>query len=42
MLDSDDWYDPERLEKLVLLTDETNADMIADDLYLIKDAATSP
>ncbi|MBD2561468.1 MULTISPECIES: glycosyltransferase family 2 protein [Nostoc] len=42
VLDSDDWYDPERLEKLVLLADETNADMIADDLYLIKDGATSP
>ncbi|MEH2458747.1 glycosyltransferase family 2 protein [Nostoc sp.] len=42
VLDSDDWYAPERLEKLVLLAEETNADMIADDLYLIKDGATSP
>ncbi|MBN3873750.1 glycosyltransferase family 2 protein [Nostoc sp. JL33] len=42
ILDSDDWYAPERLEKLVLLAEETNADMIADDLYLIKDGATSP
>ncbi|MEH2239071.1 glycosyltransferase family 2 protein [Nostoc sp.] len=41
VLDSDDWYAPERLEKLVLLAEETNADMIADDLYLIKDGATS-
>ncbi|AVH64772.1 glycosyl transferase [Nostoc sp. 'Peltigera membranacea cyanobiont' 213] len=42
ILDSDDWYEPERLEKLVLLAEETNADMIADDLYLIQDGATSP
>ncbi|MEH2161400.1 MAG: glycosyltransferase family 2 protein [Nostoc sp.] len=42
VLDSDDWYAPERLEKLVLLAEKTNADMIADDLYLIKDGAMSP
>ncbi|MEH2247357.1 glycosyltransferase family 2 protein [Nostoc sp.] len=42
VLDSDDWYAPERLEKLVLLADTINADMIADDVYLIKDGATSP
>lgn len=42
VLDSDDWYAPERLERLVLLAEEKNADMIADDLHLIKDGATSP
>jgi succinoglycan biosynthesis protein ExoO len=42
VLDSDDWYAPERLEKLVLLAEKTNADMIADDLYLIQDGATCP
>ncbi|MBD2528606.1 glycosyltransferase family 2 protein [Nostoc flagelliforme FACHB-838] len=42
VLDSDDWYAHERLEKLVLLAEETNADMIADDIYFIKDGATSP
>ncbi|MEH2056200.1 MAG: glycosyltransferase family 2 protein [Nostoc sp.] len=42
VLDSDDWYAPERLEKLVLLAEEKNADMIADDLHLIQDGATSP
>ncbi|MBN3926157.1 glycosyltransferase family 2 protein [Nostoc sp. NMS4] len=42
VLDSDDWYLPERLSDLVSLADERNADMIADDLYLIKDGATSP
>ncbi|MHC5598603.1 MAG: glycosyltransferase family 2 protein [Nostoc sp.] len=42
VLDSDDWYAPERLERLVLLAEEKNADMIADDLHLIRDGATSP
>ena len=42
VLDSDDWYAAERLEKLVSLANEKNADMIADDLYLIKDGETSP
>ncbi|MDZ8183284.1 MAG: glycosyltransferase family 2 protein [Nostoc sp. ChiSLP02] len=42
VLDSDDWYAPERLEKLVSLAYEKNADMIADDLYLINDGETSP
>ncbi|MEH1875422.1 glycosyltransferase family 2 protein [Nostoc sp.] len=42
VLDSDDWYAPERLSKLVSLADEINADMIADDLYLINDGETSP
>ncbi|MBD2560409.1 MULTISPECIES: glycosyltransferase family 2 protein [Nostoc] len=42
VLDSDDWYAPERLSKLVSLANEINADMIADDLYLIKDGETSP
>ncbi|MBE9107096.1 glycosyltransferase family 2 protein, partial [Nostoc cf. edaphicum LEGE 07299] len=42
VLDSDDWYAPERLEKLVSLANTTNADMIADDVYLIEDGTTSP
>ncbi|MEH2110857.1 glycosyltransferase family 2 protein [Nostoc sp.] len=42
VLDSDDWYAPERLEKLVSLANQIDADMIADDVYLIKDGATSP
>ncbi|MEH2041312.1 glycosyltransferase family 2 protein [Nostoc sp.] len=42
VLDSDDWYAHERLEKLVLLAEQANADMIADDVYFIKDGATSP
>jgi succinoglycan biosynthesis protein ExoO len=42
VLDSDDWYDHKRLERLTLLAEQTNADMIADDIYFIKDGATSP
>ncbi|MBD2567392.1 glycosyltransferase family 2 protein [Anabaena lutea] len=42
VLDSDDWYAPERLERLVQLAYQENADMIADDLYLIKDGEESP
>ncbi|MDZ8067242.1 MAG: glycosyltransferase family 2 protein [Nostoc sp. DedQUE08] len=42
VLDSDDWYAPKRLENLVSLANQTNADMIADDVYLIEDGTTSP
>jgi succinoglycan biosynthesis protein ExoO len=42
VLDSDDWYAPKRLENLVSLANQTDADMIADDVYLIKDGTTSP
>ncbi|BAY77522.1 glycosyl transferase family protein [Nostoc linckia NIES-25] len=42
VLDSDDWYALERLEKLVSLANEKNADMIADDIYFINDDETSP
>ncbi|OUL22568.1 glycosyltransferase family 2 protein [Nostoc sp. 106C] len=42
VLDSDDWYAPERLEKLLQIADAENADMIADDLYLIQDGQNSP
>ncbi|RCJ20653.1 glycosyl transferase [Nostoc sp. ATCC 43529] len=42
VLDSDDWYALERLEKLVSLANEKNADMIADDIYFINDGETSP
>ncbi|MDZ8030824.1 glycosyltransferase family 2 protein [Nostoc sp. DedSLP04] len=42
VLDSDDWYAPKRLENLVSLANKTNADMIADDVYLIEDGTTSP
>ncbi len=42
-LDADDWYAPERLEKLLeVIQAKPNADMISDDLYYINDGAKSP
>ncbi len=35
VLDSDDWYAPERLEKLLAIADSQAADMVADDIYHI-------
>jgi succinoglycan biosynthesis protein ExoO len=37
VLDSDDWYAPTRLERLVHIASQQQADLIADDLYLVKD-----
>lgn len=37
LLDSDDWYAPQRLEKLLSAAAESNADLIADDLFFIRD-----
>ncbi len=37
VLDSDDWFAPERLEQLVNIAIEKNADIVADDLHLIQD-----
>lgn len=42
VLDSDDWYAPERLEKLFNLAQERQADMVADDLYIIEDGKSEP
>jgi succinoglycan biosynthesis protein ExoO len=42
VLDSDDWYAPDRLEKLLHLACETGADMVADDLYYVADGESSP
>jgi succinoglycan biosynthesis protein ExoO len=42
VLDSDDWYAPERLEKLLQLPQTHNADIIADDLFLIRDGEDAP
>jgi succinoglycan biosynthesis protein ExoO len=38
LLDSDDWYAPERLAKLLLIAQQRQADLIADDLWLVRDA----
>ncbi|AFZ37213.1 glycosyl transferase family 2 [Stanieria cyanosphaera PCC 7437] len=42
VLDSDDWYAAERLEKLVHLAQVHQADLIADNLYLIEDGHVCP
>lgn len=42
VLDSDDWYAPQRLEILVGIAERENADFVADDLYLIEDGSSSP
>ena len=42
LLDSDDWYAPERLEKLLQIATNNNADLIADDLFLINDGDRCP
>lgn len=42
VLDSDDWYAPQRLEVLVNLAEQKNVDLIADDSYLIEDGVSTP
>lgn len=42
VLDSDDWYAPQRLERLLHLANERQADMVADDLFIIEDGAAEP
>jgi succinoglycan biosynthesis protein ExoO len=42
VLDSDDWYAPQRLEVLVELAEQKQVDFIADDSYLIEDGASTP
>jgi succinoglycan biosynthesis protein ExoO len=42
VLDSDDWYAPERLEKLVAHAEANDADLLSDDLYLIEDGSITP
>lgn len=37
LLDSDDWYAPQRLENLLAVADRQNVNLIADNLFLIKD-----
>ncbi|MBA3920451.1 MAG: glycosyltransferase family 2 protein [Nostocaceae cyanobacterium] len=41
-LDSDDWYAPDRIEKLLYLALSENADMCADNMYLICDGDEQP
>jgi succinoglycan biosynthesis protein ExoO len=42
ILDSDDWFVQERLEQLLLIGDAEDADMMADNLYLIRDGDSKP
>lgn len=42
VLDSDDWYAPQRLELLVSIAEQKNADLVADDSYLIEDGVSTP
>lgn len=42
VLDSDDWFAAERLERLVELAETHQADLIADNLYLIENGYASP
>lgn len=41
-LDGDDWWDKERLEKLLNVAETYQADVVCDDLYLIVDGETKP
>ena len=42
VLDADDWYAPNRLERLLAVARETGADLVADDQFLIRDGADAP
>lgn len=42
LLDSDDWYAPERLESLLKIASEQDVDMVADDLFLIREREQYP
>lgn len=42
ILDADDWFTPHRLERLLLRAAKYNADVVADDLFLIDEEETQP
>lgn len=42
VLDSDDWYAPNRLEKMLEVAYAQDADMVIDDLHLIRDGEETP
>ncbi|MEM7592161.1 MAG: glycosyltransferase family 2 protein [Cyanobacteria bacterium P01_A01_bin.83] len=42
VLDSDDWYAPQRLEVLVNVAEQKKVDFIADDSYLVEDGVSTP
>lgn len=42
LLDSDDWYAPQRLEQLLAVAKRRDVNLIADNLFLIKDSQQHP
>ncbi|MBE9137694.1 glycosyltransferase [Nodosilinea sp. LEGE 07088] len=42
VLDSDDWYAPNRLEKMLCVAQQSEADMVADDIWFIEDGSLTP
>lgn len=42
VLDSDDWYAPQRLEVLVKIAEAKNVDFLADDSHLVEDGVSTP
>ncbi len=42
LLDSDDWYAPERIAQLLLAANQHDADLVADDLYLVREGECYP
>lgn len=42
LLDSDDWFAPERLERLLHVARTESADLVADDMHFIMDGANHP
>lgn len=42
VLDSDDWFDPHRLEHLIEIANQQETEFIADDLYFVDDGADAP
>jgi succinoglycan biosynthesis protein ExoO len=42
ILDSDDWWEPNRLERMMSFINETNADMLFDDVLYIREGEKEP
>ena len=42
LLDSDDWYAPQRLEKLLQVAEQYSADMVADNQFFVRDGDNYP
>ncbi|MEO0409838.1 MAG: glycosyltransferase, partial [Cyanobacteria bacterium P01_A01_bin.135] len=42
ILDSDDWYDPQRLEAMLAVAQGKGADIVIDDVSFVQDGSTTP